>query len=427
MNFFVSRIREFLNGTTSKDISWVTLSQFLRIALQFFYFWIVARQLGAREYGQFIGASSTVAILAYFSSMGMGQILIRNISRDQTKFKIYWGKTIFFTIFFGFCLTALVTLSSFYLIRSSYTNLLFLVAVSDFLFLPISNMCGQAYQAFNLIGKMSVQSLLPTIFRLLGALLLAYMNLNSSALAWAKIYLAASFGASLVSFILAINDLGWPTISFKCLIINIKKDLIEGFYFSSGLAGQRIYDDIDKSMLASMASPEIAGLYTVAYRMADIGYTPIRSLLTASYTKFFKVGSKGISEGLKLTKKLFPISFFYSILACFALIYFSPTIPKIFGEEYSGSVEILWWLAPLLIIRTSHSFAASILTGSDLHGMRTIVQIGASLINALLNYLTIPVYAWKGALFSTLVTEILLVMTLWCLVFIFKKRVRSLD
>ena len=61
---------------------WMLLAQGIRLFLQAFYFVIIARTLGVEQYGAFVFATSLVAILSPFSGLGVGNILIKNVSKN---------------------------------------------------------------------------------------------------------------------------------------------------------------------------------------------------------------------------------------------------------------------------------------------------------------------------------------------------------
>ncbi|NET53416.1 MAG: polysaccharide biosynthesis protein, partial [Merismopedia sp. SIO2A8] len=77
----------------------------------------------------------------------------------------------------------------------------------------------------------------------------------------------------------------------------------------------------------------------------------------------------------------------------------------------------LRWLAPLIFFKAIQFFAADTLTGAGLQGIRSGLQVGAAIANALGNLWLIPLYSWKGAAISSLATDGLLMLCLWGLVF----------
>jgi O-antigen/teichoic acid export membrane protein len=62
---------------------WMFLGQGLRLIIQMLYFVEIARSLGVRNYGAFVGVIALVGIVFPFGSLGSGNLLVKNVSRDK--------------------------------------------------------------------------------------------------------------------------------------------------------------------------------------------------------------------------------------------------------------------------------------------------------------------------------------------------------
>ena len=199
----------------------------------------------------------------------------------------------------------------------------------------------------------------------------------------------------------------------------LRGELREGFYFSSGLSAQTVYNDIDKTMLAQFGSLGATGIYAAAYRLIDVAFIPIRSLLAAAYPGFFRSGHQGIASSLAYAKRLLPRALAYSAAVAVGLLIAAPLVPKVLGAEYARTTEALRWLALLPLLKTFHYFAADSLSGAGRQGLRTAVQVLIAVFNVLVNLWIIPIYSWRGAAWSSLASDGLLAASLWsCAVFL---------
>jgi O-antigen/teichoic acid export membrane protein len=193
-------------------------------------------------------------------------------------------------------------------------------------------------------------------------------------------------------------------------------ELRQGSYFAVGLSAQSIYNDIDKTMLASLASVEATGLYAAAYRLIEVAFVPMRSLLDASYTRFFKAGKTGVKGTWLVARKLLPMMGGYGLVAAVGLYLCAPVVPWVLGPEYQMAVPALQWLAPIVLLKGLHYIAADTLTGADLQGYRSLTQIGVAALNIVLNLWLIPRYGWQGAVIASLASDGLLMVVLWLFV-----------
>jgi O-antigen/teichoic acid export membrane protein len=212
--------------------------------------------------------------------------------------------------------------------------------------------------------------------------------------------------------------IGGPRLSLPV----IRGEFIEGLYFSGSLSAQSIYNDIDKTMLARMATLDAVGIYAAAYRIIDVAFIPVRSLLNAAYPGFFRAGQDGVSGTVRYMWRLLPKSACYSFLAFLCLVVGAPIIPHLFGSEYTRTVEALRWLALLPLLKTIHYFLADTLTCSGHQGFRTLIQVMVAGFNILINLWIIPRYSWRGAAWSSVASDTLLAASMYVAVLVLSAR-----
>ena len=78
-----------------------------------------------------------------------------------------------------------------------------------------------------------------------------------------------------------------------------------------------------------------------------------------------------------------------------------------------NAVGAIRWLSLIPFFRSVHYFAADALTGAGHQGLRSAVQVFVALFNVLLNFWLIPAYSWRGAAWSSLASDGLLMVLLW--------------
>ncbi len=395
------------------------MSQGIRIVLQAAYFVIIARALGPDQYGAFIGAASLISIFAPFISLGSGSLIVKNVSREPSLFSEYWGNALFMIAVTGVILIGLICLISPSLLPNTISPLLvFCVALADLICLRLLQTCGRAFQAVHQLKKTAQIKLLPGITRIVAAIAMILLFPEPNAMIWTSMYLLGTVVAASAAVILVQTHLGSP----KLALARIKPELLEGFYFSAGISSQTIYNNVDKAMLARLATLDAAGLYAAAYRIVDVVFVPVQSLLAASYAKFFQQGTSGMRSSLAYAKRLTPLAGGYGLAAGIGLICVAPLVPYLFGEDYTDSVQVLYWLAPLPFLKSMHYFAANSLTGAGHQGLRSGVQVLIAIFNFAGNLYLIPRYSWKGAIWATLASDGLLALLLWAIALFYSYR-----
>jgi len=405
-----------------RDTVWMFCAQVLRTALQIVTFVIVARLLGAAQFGVFISVVAGVSILAPFASWGTGNLLVKNVARDVDTFGASWGNALIVSLVFGCLLTIVFALGGSWIFsREVSVFLVVLVCIANLVFSKVTETAVYAFQAVERFGFATLVYVLWEFFRLLGAVTLLLFSSSHTAVRWAELYLFGSVASALVALGMVSYILGRPRPLFSLF----RHDVPQGFYFSSSLSAQTVYNDVDKTMLARLSTSESAGIYAAAYRLIDAASLPISALLYAAYPRFFQKGAEGIQGSLRFAMRLLPRVLIYAAMASIGLFVIAPTLPRILGGGYSQMVGGIRLLSLLPLFRTLHYFAGDTLTSSGHQGWRTLGQGVVVVLNISGNLWLIPHYSWKGAAWVSLASDLLLGVLLWGLVLVLFARSRD--
>jgi O-antigen/teichoic acid export membrane protein len=183
-----------------------------------------------------------------------------------------------------------------------------------------------------------------------------------------------------------------------------------------------VYNDIDKIMLSKLSDLASTGVYAAAYRVIDVSMTPVRSLVAAAYPRFFTKGVDGVRATYSYAMALIAKAALYGAVLFVALWLFAPLLPYILGTKYESAVPALRWLALIPFLRCFHVFLADALSGAGLQRFRTGVQVIVALINIGLNIVILPRYSWRGAAWTSLGCDGLLVVVFWLSVLYFSRQ-----
>ena len=411
-------IMKYRVNKLAKNTGWMLLGQGLGLLIQAVYFVIIARSLGVRQYGAFIAAAALAQILSPFVGFGGGNLLVKNVARDRQLFAVYWGNLLLMTLTSGLAATAfIIAVSRLVLPPSIPLLVIVLVSIADLIFYRFIECAGCAFQAIERLDVTAQLKVWAALTRLIGIAVLATILHHPAARDWSFVYLLTTILGATVGLVWVQMRIGRP----RLLLAAIREEFVEGFYFSASVSAQNIYNDIDKTMLARMATLDAVGIYAAAYRIVDVAFIPVRSLLYSAYPGFFRAGQNGISGALSYMRRLLPKSAGYSLLACFGLVVTAPIVPYLFGHEYARTVEALRWLALLPLLKTTHYFLADTLTCSGHQGLRTLIQTMVAGFNILINLWIIPRYSWRGAAWSSVASDTLLAASMYLAVLVMSR------
>jgi O-antigen/teichoic acid export membrane protein len=221
---------------------------------------------------------------------------------------------------------------------------------------------------------------------------------------WAWFHLIAGLATFLIVFWITVRQIGWPTVNLKLAM----RELKIGIFYSIGISARSVYTNIDKSVLARFASPEINGAYTAAFRLIYMAFAPVEAVLRAANARFFREGSKGVDSSFRMATKIVLYGSLYCLLFALAVFIGAPLIPIILGKSYVLSTEILRWLALLPVVILLQDAYSDALTGADRQKVRSFFQVIVALTCFGLNMLLVPRYSWLGSVAATYISQMIL-------------------
>ena len=398
-------IRHFVSG---KAI-WAMVAQGGRVFLQAAYFVLIARVLGVQGYGTLAAALAIVYCFAPFAGWGSGSLLLMRSARDPGAFPSYWGNALLCTALSAVPVMLATVGICVWILPSISWQLILVLGMAEFIAGRLTETSAQAFQAFDRMALAAQMFLLPNISRLASALALVTFTTVPTPFQWAVWYLVCGVFAASVAVIVVTKQLGAP----RPVPALLRRDFKLGGYFAVGLSSNTVYAEIDKTMLACLATVEATGIYAAAYRATTMAFVPIRALLYATVARFFRHGSSGIEGSLGFAKRILPVALAYGITASIGLYWMAPLTPDILGQEYLASIDVLRWLALLPLLQTLHFLPAYCLTGAGYQGLRSAIHVGVVVLNIGLNLLLIPIHSWKGAVWATLLSDGALAIGLW--------------
>ena len=398
--------RQFLG-----DSAWMLAAQIVRVAGQAAYFVLVARALGPHEFGILAAALAIAAIAVPFAGWGGSNLMIMETTRDRASFPLAFGRSLLMIGVSGLALVVVTSGVSVLLVGAITIQLAVQVALADLFFGRITETCSQAYQGFGRLATSARLGTTPSLLRLVAAGGFAWSG-GTTATAWSSWYLVAAALSATIALLHVLIRLGRPTLSTRTAARRWR----EGFLFAVGASSASVYNDIDKTMVAALSTVGAAGVYGAASRVAATAFTPVLSVFTASYYRFFAAGARGIDGTIALARRLAAPLLGLGLAASAVLWVAAPLVPHVLGDDFASAATAIRWLALVPLLQTIFYLAGDVLTGAGHQGLRSAMQVGAAVLNIGLNLCLIPLYSWHGAAVATIATDAALGLALWAAV-----------
>jgi O-antigen/teichoic acid export membrane protein len=395
---FVTRAR---NSLLVRNAAWLFAGQGLSLVVQGFYFIVLARLLGSTQYGLLAGAIALVSIVSQYSALGSGLLLMRYVSADHSRFRVYWGNILISVFLLGTLLVIGIRLAGRWLVGPASVPLLFPIAMSDCLFQALSSCAGQVFQTFERMKFSAALNLINSVARCILAVGMFVVLGRASALQWSFGTLAVSSLSACVAFATVTRFFGLPSFSPSLWL----RRSGEGFVYAISGSTTTVYNDIDKVVLSHFGMNRANGIYSMAYRAVNIGNMPIASFAGAAFPRFFREGAKGISATVPLARSLLKRTAVLGIGVSLAMFICAPLIPHLVGKSFAESVSALRWLCLIPFFRSFNLSAGDALAGAGHQKSRLVCQSIAAIGNLLLNLYLVPRYSWYGAAWASLATD----------------------
>lgn len=393
-----------------KNTSWMFAARIVSLIVSFFTIAIVARYLGPENFGKLSYAQSFVAIISVFASLGIDQVLYRNLAAEPEREHEILGTAFVTKLFFG-SLALLLSIALAVSIQSDpiLTWLIALVALT-FIFHPLG-VISTYFQA-------KVQAKYPAIITLILGFLIPVLKLlviyfDQGILYFAGIIafealFAVTCYVGIYVWLCGGNPLHWKF--SQSTFLNLIKDSWP--LMLASLSGY-IYGRIDQVMIQNLLDSTAVGLYDVAVRLTELlGLLP--SIIIASLVPAV-VGARS-RDNVEYNKRLKAMALLCLSIAALSagLLYLAAPslVPLLFGSEFSdsiilvrvyawstiGTVMIILLQQYLVIEKKSKNFLAYSALGA--------------VSNIILNLLLIPIYGNIGAAYATLTTFLVLGMVI---------------
>ena len=404
-------MRLFPKSLLAKNAGWMLLGQGLGYGLRMAYFIMIARLLGVLQYGIVVGAFAIVNLVSEYSRFGTGTVLLRYVSPDHSRFAVYWGNILGVTVAVSGLLIVGLHLIAPHIVSPATAGIVFITAIGTCLFEQITNSASQAFQAFQQMRTAALFNQMTSLLRTIAAVAMLVTLHHASARQWA-IASAIASGIGMIAALVAVTlRLGWPKFSPHLAWKHGK----EGVEYAFGSSTQSAYNDLDKTMLSHYGMSAANGIYGMAYRIIEMGTSPLISIQLAAQPRLFQLAESGADQPIRLGRRLLKHAMLVSTATALGMFVLAPLIPILTGRGFTEGIAALRWLCLIPIFRSVHAITGTVLTSIGKQRYRTITQITVVILNFGLNVWLIPLYGWRGAAWASLATDGTLALLNWSL------------
>lgn len=367
------------------------------------FFVVMARQLGASQFGVFTFALAFALLTTTLANFGQDTILTREVARDHSRLGSYFANTIAVKLVLATStLTIAIGVAAVVGIDREALAAVLLLGPAVTLELLMAT-CFASYQAFERLEFLPV-ALISQRFVTAGVGIAALLR-GAGVVAVSAIYL---FGAALgfalaLWFLLKITRPGFRVEPRRWLPLMRASVAI-------GVAGvfAVVLFRIDTTMLAAFKPKEVVGDYGAAYRLLEATLFVAWSVGAAVYPVFSRLTLTTDPPVGFVFQRSLKLSIALTLpLAAGALVLAEPVIRLLYGSSYEGAASALRLLTPAIALYPICYLTGYLLVSQDLQRVLTWVYGLVALENVLANFVLIPWLSLNGAALGTSISQLL--------------------
>jgi O-antigen/teichoic acid export membrane protein len=406
--------------TVFKNAFWLYLSEGVSRGIKFLTFIFIVRALGPEQYGIFEYLFSFIGLFFLFADFGISNIFIRDFQQKEEKEK---NINIFFTLKIVFSiLFSILAIISFFLVKKGIVDLfVYLFLVIFYLLTNIESFFEVYFIAIQKAEKRFIFNFISSLVFLISIILSLsiYKNILMITLA----YLFSSLVSLSVAYFLLIKE---TKINFFWDSNLIKYYLYNGLPLTLFGLLSYIFFTTDKIILTHIRPIEEVGYYSLASRIISVLFI-IPSLFNAALYPYL-ANKVAKDDNKNEIKRLFKIIVAGSILSAIFVAFFvflsaNFLVPIFFGTKYLPSIEILNKFVWIIIFVYPTIFLDHLLISYHKQWLDFGITLIPAILNIILNLILIPIYGVYGAVYSSIIAQVLnLILTFTFSLYILNKR-----
>ncbi|MDA3877105.1 MAG: lipopolysaccharide biosynthesis protein [Halothiobacillus sp.] len=361
----------------------------LRLLVQAGTLLIVARMLGAADFGAYSAVAALAVMLGSMATLGTHLILMGAASKDKTRRHAILPYALPTTLLTGSLLFSLYCLLAFGVLHEAKISGLVILAlgVAELLLHPLIMLATVEHQAHGHIARSQMLMTMPVVLRLVVAVGVWMAKPAEPLTVFALGYLLATA----IAVLLAVWHLPEPWPKPWAWRWARKAELRESMGFAALNFSAIGSSELDKTIAVKLMPLGSAGVYAAGARVIGAVTLPVIALMQSALPRLFRESMGEAARSARLLRWLFAAALAYSLVLAAALWLVAPLFGILFGQQYAGIDNIIRWLAlavPGMALRIT---AGSVLMAMGKPWLRVGFELSGLLILILASLILVPV------------------------------------
>ena len=395
---YFDRFRKYI-----ENAAWLIIEKGLTMGIGVFVGIYTARYLQPESFGLLNYAISYVGIFSAFASLGLDQIMIRELVKSIEKRDVLLGTAFILKIGGSLILVLIMLGTMLFMEHTFFTNLLIIIIAFSELF--------KVFEVVNFFFQSQVQSKYVVQVQMFLNLTISFSKialvLVKAPLIWFGIIILIGTILNALGYIYAYQKREGKVLSWTFDKSVAGSLLRESWPLALYGIALHIQAKIDQVMLGKMLNNYEVGQYSVALKFIEIfGFAPmiLISTLMPAVTK-----AKAVSEELYHNRlvNLYRVMFLVFLLIATPIYFFAEDVVSIlYGKEYQPAGYLLSLFALRLFFSNMGVGKSAFIVNESLFRYSLLTVVIGAISNITFNYFLIPPYESVGAIIASILSFI---------------------
>jgi O-antigen/teichoic acid export membrane protein len=380
---------------------WLLAEKGLRIIDAFFIGIWLARYLGPDDFGVFSYAESFVYLFAAFAALGLDQIVVRELVKDDSKKDEILGTTFVLRLVGFVVMFAGIVFVTHLLDNTEIKNTMVMVIALTVFFQSIRGV--DFYFQSKVLSKYTVISNLIAVSVL--SIVKVILILSEAPLIYFAYALVLEWVIISVGYIVSYLHHKQSFLKWRFKFAVAKDLLKKSWFLIIGSVAAALYMKIDQVMIDEMLDERSVGLYSVAVKLTSIWIFVTVAITQSVFPSLVSTRKKDRTLFLKRLQQLYDVLIKIAVIVSILYtIFASYFVPLLFGSEYTESSYILvFYIWSIVFVFLSNGSWGYYLN-ENLERFSSIRLVIGAVVNITLNIFFIEWYGLMGAAYATLIS-----------------------
>lgn len=386
-------------------------------------FTFLGRSLGPTGYAPYVTLYAIVSPLVTLAASGVTLALLQHAVRDREPLSATARSCLSLSLVLGVLLTAIGVLVAKFIVDNLAFIAIISILLTEFVTSPIVMVAATTVQAATgFAGAARIRIALVGGRLLLVLILFVSSSLTITSLGVGSLLISATLAAVVLHRVGRAN--GFRFRPGRVNLGHFRTNLV----YSVGISAASLNNEGDKAVLAANGFVQDTGLYGAAYRIVNLGMVPVSSLIAVTHKRFLEHEEGVRGQHLRRAVRFAGFTGAYGVVVAVVLVLAAPLLPLLVGKDFEGSVDMVRWLSPLVLLRAVTMFPLNGLMGLGKTFLRSLIIVVNAAVAMTVYIVLIPRHSWSGAVAGTLISEGLLLVCTWAALIHYQRRAdRAID